>query len=177
MSERLVPDWQKERGNSTGSYRYDFICFELGDYTAKHNQILQLTDVWPGYNKLANPKTQSKNTAVIYQQESIMRKVGDLFEFVSTDTGDCIIHGMMYAPSDGVKWMPKHIALGSILHQATRSTLLVDLLHKAGHIQLRQADRQVGPLTSARYSLFLKEINGTVVLTGSKPGQLHAVDC
>ena len=24
-----------------------------------------------------------------------------------------IIHGIMYAPSDGVKWMPKHIALGS----------------------------------------------------------------
>ena len=61
--------------------------------------------------------------------------------------------------------MPKHIALGSILHQATRSTLLVDLLHKGGHIQLRQANPQVGPLTSARYSLFLKEINGTVVLT------------
>ena len=100
-----------------------------------------------------------------------------LFEFLSTNTGDYIIQVMMYAPSDGVKWMPKHIALGSILHQATRSTLLVDLLHKAGHIQLRQADRQVGPLTSARYSLFLKEINGTVVLTGSKPGQLHAVDC
>ena len=106
-----------------------------------------------------------------------MRKVGELFEFVSTDTGDCIIHGMMYAPSDGVKWMPKHIALGSILHQATRSTLLVDLLHKAGHKQLRQANPQVGPLTSARYSLFLKEINGTVVLTGSEPGQLHAVHC
>ena len=46
-----------------------------------------------------------------------MTKVGDLFEFVSTDTGDCIIHGMMYAPSDGVKWVPKHIALGSILRQ------------------------------------------------------------
>ena len=75
----------------------------------------------------------------------------------------------MYAPSDGVKWIPKHIALGSILHQATRSTLLVDLLHKACHIQLRQANPQVGPLTSARYSLFLKEINGTVVLTDLNP--------
>ena len=46
-----------------------------------------------------------------------MRKVGDLFEFVSTDTADCIIHGMMYTPSDGVKWMPKHMALGSIPRQ------------------------------------------------------------
>ena len=59
----------------------------------------------------------------------------------------------MYAPSDGVKWMPKHIALGSILHQATRSTLLVDLLHKAGHIQLRQANPQGKHLTSARHRL------------------------
>ena len=98
-----------------------------------------------------------------------MRKVGDLFEFISTDTGYCIIHGMLYAPSDGVKWMPKHIALGSILHQATRLTLLVDLLHKAGHIQLRQANPHVGPLTSARYSLFFKEINGTIVLTDLNP--------
>ena len=65
--------------------------------------------------------------------------------------------------------MPKHIALGSILHQATRSTLLVDLLHKGGHIQLRQANPQVGPLTGARYSLFLKEINGTVVLIDLNP--------
>ena len=41
-----------------------------------------------------------------------MRKVGDLFEFVSTDTGDYML--VMYAPS--------------------YSTLLVDLLHKAGYI-------------------------------------------
>ena len=81
-----------------------------------------------------------------------MRKVGDLFEFVSTDTGDYIIQVLMYTPS--------------------YATLLVDLLHKAGHIQLRQPNPQFVPLNSARYSLFLKEINGTVVLTGSKPGQL-----
>ena len=72
-----------------------------------------------------------------------MRKVGDLFEFVRTDTGDCIINGMMYALSDGVNWTPKHITLGTILHQATRSTLLVDLPHKAGHIQhIYSYDRQ-----------------------------------
>ena len=157
MSERLVPDWQKERGISTGSYRYDFICFELGHHTAERNQILQLSDVWPGYNKLAQ-KNQYKHTAVIYQQESIMRKVGDLFEFSSTDMGDYIIQVMMYAPS--------------------YSTLLVDLLHKEGQTQLRQEIPQFGPLTGARYSPFLREINGTVVLTGSKPGQLpDAVHC
>ena len=78
-----------------------------------------------------------------------MRKVGDLFEFLSTDTGHYIIQVMMYAPS--------------------YSTLVVDLLHKEGHIQLRQANPQVGPLTSGRYSLFLKRINGTVVLTDLNP--------
>ena len=165
MSERLVPDWQKERGISKGSYRYDFICFELCHYTAKRNQILQLSDVWPGYNKLAPQKTMQKYRSHLSTGEH-HEKSWDLLEFISTDTGDCIIHGVMYAPSDGVKWMPKHIALGSNrnLHRATRSTLLVDLLHKAGHIQLQQTNPQVGPLTSARYSLFLKEINGTVVL-------------
>ena len=54
--------------------------------------------------------------------------------------------------------MPKHIALGSILHQATRSTL-----------NISTSIAQVGPLTSVRYSLFLKEINGTVVLTDLNP--------
>ena len=47
-----------------------------------------------------------------------MRKVGDLFEFLITDMGDYFIQVMMYAPS--------------------YSTLLVDLLHQAGHIQLQQ---------------------------------------
>ena len=71
-----------------------------------------------GRDIIRQPKNQYKHTAVIYQQESIVRKVRYWFEFVlSTDTGDCIIHGMMYVPSDGVQWMPKHIALGSILRQ------------------------------------------------------------
>lgn len=36
--------------------------------------------------------------------------------------------------SEGRKWTPRHIGLGSTLHQATRSKPLVELFHKAGHI-------------------------------------------
>ena len=64
MSERLVLDWQKEIGISTGSYRYDFIRFELGHYTAERNQILQLS----------SPRNQCSNTTVIHQQENILKK-------------------------------------------------------------------------------------------------------
>ena len=45
--------------------------------------------------------------------------------------------------------------LGSTLYQAMRSRLLVELLHKARHMQL-QANSQVGHLTSARPSLVFK---------------------
>ena len=49
-------------------HRYDFIFFELGRYTAERNQILQLSDVWPGYDKLA----QKTNTQI--PQSFINRK-------------------------------------------------------------------------------------------------------
>ncbi|PIK40695.1 hypothetical protein BSL78_22450 [Apostichopus japonicus] len=40
---------------------------------------------------------------------------------------------IVYVASGGKKWTPKHIGLASTLHQATRSKVLVDLFHKAGH--------------------------------------------
>ena len=187
MSECLVPDWQKERGISKGRHRYDFICFELGHYTVERNEILQLSDVWPGYNNIAqetnaqipqsfiNSKASWEKLETCSNSPALIRQIsqrqqrfascnycyeiisGSFYQSNDTDNDDemftmphcdsdgndqshhttvlSIIHGTMYAPSDGVKWMPKHVALGSILHQATRSTLLVDLLHKAGHIR------------------------------------------
>ena len=45
-----------------------------------------------------------------------------------------IAQDVVYAVSNGTKWMPKHIGLGSTLHQATRSRKLVELFNKAGHI-------------------------------------------
>ena len=41
---------------------------------------------------------------------------------------------IVYGVSNGRKWTPKHIGLGSTLHQVTRSKDLVKLFHKAGHI-------------------------------------------
>lgn len=51
---------------------------------------------------------------------------------------------IVYGVSDGTKWTPKHVGLGSTLHQVTRSKDLVHLFNKAGHIlsydQILQVD-------------------------------------
>lgn len=51
---------------------------------------------------------------------------------------------IVYGVSGGKKWTPKHIGLGSTLHQVTRSKDLVKLFSKAGHIlsydQILQVD-------------------------------------
>ena len=41
---------------------------------------------------------------------------------------------LVYGISKGKRWTPKHLGLGSTLHQMTRSKQLVKLFHKAGHI-------------------------------------------
>ena len=45
-----------------------------------------------------------------------------------------ITQDFVYAVSNGTKWTPKHIGLGSILQQVTRSRQLVELFHRAGDI-------------------------------------------
>ena len=61
---------------------------------------------------------------------------------------------IVYGVSGGKKWTPKHIGLGSTLHQVTRSKDLVKLFSKAGHIlsydQIFQVD------TSLAESLVVK---------------------
>jgi hypothetical protein len=44
-----------------------------------------------------------------------------------------VAQDVVYCVSCGKKWTPKHIGLGTTLHQATRSKDLVQLFHKAGH--------------------------------------------
>ncbi len=55
-----------------------------------------------------------------------------------------IAQDIVYGVSSGKKWTPKHVGLGSTLHQVTRSKDLVDRFHKAGHIlsydQILQVD-------------------------------------
>ena len=117
---------------ATGNYCHDIISesFYQSNDTDNDDEMFTMPHCEPQEDSDSDGNYQSHQTSVL-----------------------SIIHGIMYSPSDGVKWMPKHIALGSILRQATRSTLLVDLLHKAGHIQLRQANPQGGHLTSARHRL------------------------
>ena len=45
-----------------------------------------------------------------------------------------IAQDLVYSVSGGRMWTPKHIGLGSSLHQATRSKKLVQMFHNAGHI-------------------------------------------
>ena len=55
-----------------------------------------------------------------------------------------VAQDIVYGVSNRKKWTPKHIGLGSTLHQVTRSKDLVKLFHKAGHIlsydQILQVD-------------------------------------
>ncbi len=70
---------------------------------------------------------------------------------------------IVYAVSNGVKWTPKHISLGSTLHQVTRSKRLVDLFHKAGNIlsykQILKIDTALAQETLAS----MNNDNGAVV--------------
>ena len=122
---------------ATGNYCHDIISesFYQSNDTDNDDEMFTMPHCEPQEDSDSDGNEQSHHTSVL-----------------------SIIHGIMCASSDGVKWMPKHIALGSILHQATRSTL-----------NISTSIAQVGPLTSVRYSLFLKEINGTVVLTDLNP--------
>ena len=40
---------------------------------------------------------------------------------------------IVYSVNGGKVWTPKHVGLGSSLHQATRSRQLIELFHEAGH--------------------------------------------
>lgn len=45
-----------------------------------------------------------------------------------------VAQDIVYGVSRGKKWTPKHIGLGSTLHQKIRSKKLIQLFHNAGHI-------------------------------------------
>ena len=47
--------------------------------------------------------------------------------------GLSIVQDVVYVAHGGHKWTPTHVKLASSLYQATRSKLLDNLFHKAGH--------------------------------------------
>jgi len=62
-----------------------------------------------------------------------------------------VAQDIVYCTSGGKKWTPKHVRLGTTLHQATRSKDLVRLFHKAGHClsyeQVLQVDTSLAEFT------------------------------
>ena len=73
---------------------------------------------------------------------------------------------MVYGVSGGRKWTPKHIGLGSTLHQATRSKHLVDLFHKAGHCLSYQQILQVDTALAEHTLKSLDSDSGAVIPPG-----------
>ena len=70
---------------------------------------------------------------------------------------------IVYGVSNGKKWTPKHIGLGSTLHQVTRSKDLVKLFHKAGHILSYDQILQVDTGLAESFLNSLDEESGTVI--------------
>ena len=64
---------------------------------------------------------------------------------------------IVYGVSGGKKWTPKHIGLGSTLHQVTRSKDLVKLFSKTGHIlsydQILQVDTSLAESVLKTFNL------------------------
>ena len=74
---------------------------------------------------------------VLYGGQEILEPRPDSEDFEPEDiTHDRIVsvgQDLVFGVSNGKKWTPKHVGLGSTLHQSTRSKALVQLFHRAGH--------------------------------------------
>ena len=74
-----------------------------------------------------------------------------------------VAEDIVYGVSNGKKWTPKHIGLGSTLHHVTRSKDLVKLFHKAGHILSYDQILQVDTGLAESVLNSLDEESGTVI--------------
>ena len=74
-----------------------------------------------------------------------------------------IAQHLVYSVSGDRRWTPKHVGLGSSLHQATRSKKLVEMFHYAGHtisyIDVRRVDTALAKHTLST----MNAKNGTVI--------------
>ena len=74
-----------------------------------------------------------------------------------------IAQDLVYSVSGGRRWTPKHVGLGSSLHQATRSEDLVEMFHSAGHTISYRDVRRVDTAL-AKHTLSTRNTrNGTVI--------------
>ena len=91
-----------------------------------------------------------------------------------------IAQDIVFAVSNRKKLTPKHIGLGLALHQATRSKILVNLFHAAGHTinidTIRRIDTSIATEILARF-----EQNGNVYvppdIVPSTPGKMVISSC
>ncbi len=74
---------------------------------------------------------------VLYGGQRVLEGDIDMDDESDLNAGDdwivSIAQDIIYGARNGKMWTPKHVGLGSMFHQATRSKTLVQLFHKAGH--------------------------------------------
>jgi uncharacterized protein YdcH (DUF465 family) len=80
-----------------------------------------------------------------------------------------VAQDLIYGVSHGKMFTPKHVGLGSTLHQATRSRELVDLFHKAGHIVGYRNILQIDTALAEATLKSLNPHNGAIVPENLQP--------
>ena len=74
-----------------------------------------------------------------------------------------IAQDLVYSVSGGRRWTPKHVGLGSSLHQATRLKHLVEMFHSTGHTISYRDVRQVDTALTKHTLSTMNTSNGTVI--------------
>ena len=82
---------------------------------------------------------------------------------VTSDRIISVAQDLVYGTSNGKMWTPKHVGLGSTLHQSTRSKHLVQLFHNAGHTISYKNVLQVDTALAEFTTQSLNSINGAIV--------------
>ena len=83
-----------------------------------------------------------------------------------------IAQDLVYIVSGGRMWTPKHIGLGSSLHQATRSKKLVQMFHNAGHIISYRDIRRVDTALAKHPLSTMNTENGAVTPVNLAEGRI-----
>lgn len=78
---------------------------------------------------------------------------------------------IVYGVSCGKKWTPKHVGLGSTMHQVTRSKDLVKLFHRAGHILSYDQILQVDTILAESALKSLDQETGAVIPPNLQQGK------
>ena len=83
-----------------------------------------------------------------------------------------IVQDLVNNVSGGRRWTPKHVSLGSSLHQATRSKKLVDMFHNGGHTISYWDVRRVDTALAKHTLSTMNTENGTVIPVNLAEGRL-----